>query len=87
MNSEKSIARCTILCCSARVHQKSQHGIRKNFVPKFPIFSAHNLPSCELVVFVEMNWYILTQGRDFKTLLRENYAIVWDSYYLLTKKC
>ena len=31
--------------------------------------------------------YILTEGgRNFKTLLKENYAIALDSYYLFTKK-
>ena len=32
-----------------------------------------------------MNSYTLTKGRDFKTFLRENYAIALDSCYLFTK--
>ena len=32
-----------------------------------------------------MNWYILKEGRNFKTLLKENYAVALDSCYLFTK--
>ena len=30
-----------------------------------------------------MNMYILTEGRNFKTFMKENYAIALDSCYLL----
>ena len=33
-----------------------------------------------------MNTYILTEGRNFKIFLKENYAIALDSCYLFTKK-
>ena len=33
-----------------------------------------------------MNKYILTEGRNFKTFLKENYAIALESCYLFTKK-
>ena len=32
-----------------------------------------------------MKPYILTEGRNFKTFLKENYAIALDSSYLLTE--
>ena len=38
------------------------------------------------VVFTDMNRYILTEGRNFKTFLKANYAIVLYSCYLLTIK-
>ena len=53
---------------------------------EFPILSALKLPLCELVVFIDMETYILTEGRHFKTFLKENYAIALDSCYLFTKK-
>ena len=45
--------------------------------------------ACELVMFIiDMNTYILTEGRNFKIFLKENYAIALDSSlgtYLLKK--
>ena len=37
-------------------------------------------------VFVDMNTYILTKGRNFKTFLKENYAVGLVNCYLFTKK-
>ena len=52
------------------------------------LFSALKLPLCGLVVFTDMNTYILTEGgRSFKTFLKENYAVALDSCYLFTKNC
>ena len=34
------------------------------------------------MVFIDMNFYILTEGRNFKTFLRENYAGTLDSFYM-----
>ena len=33
-----------------------------------------------------MNMDILTEGRNFKTFVKENYAIALDSCYLFTEK-
>ena len=66
------------------MHQKSQQAIQKRYVPEFPILSAHKLLSCRLVVFNDFNTYILTEGRDFKTFVKENYAIALHSCYLFT---
>ena len=35
-----------------------------------PVLSAIKLHSCELVVFIDMNRYILTEDRDFKKFLK-----------------
>ena len=75
----------TVVLASAKL-QKSQQGLQKNCVPEFPMLSAHKLPSCGLVVFIDMNTYIVTEGRSFKAFLKENYAVVWESCYLFTKK-
>ena len=41
------------------------------------------IPSCVLVIFVDMNMYILTQRRNFKNSgKQENYAIGLYSCYL-----
>ena len=58
----------------------------KKSVSNFPIFSALKLPSYELAVFIDMNMYILKEGRNFKTFLKENYIITLDSCYSFTKK-
>ena len=51
------------------------------------IFQGQVLKStCGIVVFIDMNTYILTKGRNFKTFLKENYAIALDSCYLFFKK-
>ena len=57
-----------------------------NKAPQILIFSALKLNSCELVVFVDMNAYILTEVRIFKAILKEIHAIVLGSCCMLTKK-
>ena len=75
--------------CGARVHQNSKQGTHKNCVPEFLILSALKLPSCVPVVLIDLNTCILTEGRNFKTFLKENYAITLDtnSCCIFTKKC
>ena len=77
-----NITRFTFLHRGACMHQRqeSQRDTHK-------LFSTLKLPLCGLVVFIDMNTYILTGGRSFKTLLKENYAIALDSCYLFTKNC
>ena len=79
MISEKNITRRTFLHRGACIHQKSQQGIQK-------IISALKLILCGLVVFIDMNTYTEV-GRNFKTFLKENYAIALGSCYLFTEKC
>ena len=55
-------------------------------VPEFSIFSALKLASCGMMVFTDMNTYILTEGRNFKSFLQKKYAIASDSCYLFTKE-
>ena len=61
---------------------KSQQGTRKNYAPKFIILSALNLPSCGLVVFINMKTYLLTEGRNSKTFLKRNKSIPLNSCYI-----
>ena len=87
MISEKSILRWPLLHHrGASMHQKSQQGLQKNFESEFPVLSVLKLPSYGLVVFTDMNTYILTEGRDFKTFLKENYAVALENYYLFAKR-
>ena len=37
------------------------------------------------MIFKDTNTYILTEGRNFKIFLEENYANAFDSCYLFTK--
>ena len=53
-----------------------------NCTPDFLILSALKLTSYELMVFIDMNFYILTEGRNFKAFLKENYAVALDSFYM-----
>ena len=39
-----------------------------------------------LVFFIDMNTYVSTRGRNFKSFLKETYEIALDSCYLLTNK-
>ena len=65
---------------------KSQQSIQKNYVSEFPILPALKSPLCGLVVFVDMNTYILIEGKNFKTFLQENDVIAMDhSMYFLAK--
>ena len=59
----------------------------KNCAPVFAIVSVLKLPLCGLVVFIDINTYILTGGKNLKIFLQENYTIVLDNFYLFTKKC
>ena len=65
---------------------ESLYFAEKNCAPEFLILSALKLSSCELVVFVDMNTYILTEDRNFKTFLKANYATALDGCYIFTKK-
>ena len=37
------------------------------------------------LVFIDINTYILTEDRNFKTFLKENYAIALNICYMFTK--
>ena len=50
----------------------------KNCVSNFPILAALNLPSCEIVVFVNVNTYILTEGRNCRIFMKVKCAIALD---------
>ena len=76
--SEKSIKSCTLLFIVHAWHQKSQQSTRKKCAPEFLILSALKLPSCGLLVFTNMNTYILTEDTNLKTFLKEKYLIALD---------
>ena len=59
--------------------------MEKKLSTKIPIFSSFKVLFRGLVVFTDINRYILKEGRNFKTLLKENYAVALDSCYLFTK--
>ena len=40
---------------------------------------------CRLVVFADMNTNKLTEGRNFKTFMKENNAITLERCYILKK--
>ena len=80
---EKGITRYKFLPCGESMYQKSQD-IQKNCAPEFSILPALKLPSCGLVVFIDMNTFILTDGRNFerhsyKTYIRYSPYFAADS--------
>ena len=68
--------------CTKSLNKACKKSVFQNFQLAQPL----HLPTYELVVFVDMNTYILTIGRNFKTFLKENYVIALGSCYLSTKK-
>ena len=52
---------------------------KNNCVPELPILSA--------LKNIEMNLDMLTKEKNFKTFLKENYAIDWTVATSLLKKC
>ena len=69
---------------SARLYQEShQKGIHEKLFTRISnSFSSKLLPSSVLVIFIDMNTYILTERRNFKTFWKENYAVGLDSCYV-----
>ena len=59
---------------------------KKDCVPKIPILSTLKLYSCKLVVFIDINTYILPGDRNFKTFMKENHGITLDNCYVFTKE-
>ena len=59
---------------------------KKNCVTEFSMLPALKLPSCGPLILIDMNRYILTEGRNFKTFLKEILAFAWDISYIFTKK-
>ena len=67
-------------------HLKSQQSTQESFAPEFLILLALKLPPCGLVVFINMNTYILyTDGTNLRTSLKESYPIGLGSYYIFTE--
>ena len=86
MISEKSITRCTFLH-SACVAPKCQQGTKESCAAELLIPSALKLLACELMVFVDTSSYLLTESRNFKTFLNENYTMPWTGVsFIFTKK-
>ena len=79
---KKSITRCTFLKCGARMHTK-------NYIAKFPIFSALKLPPCELVVFTDLIWtsIYLQKTEISKYSWKKIIQLLWTVLTYLLKKC
>ena len=61
----------------------NQAGIKKKLFTRISnSFSPWVLSSCVLVIFIDMNTYILTWRRNFKTFWKQNDATGLDSCYL-----
>ena len=60
------------------IYTKILNKNHKNCASSFSILSALKLSLCGVVAFVVTNAYFLTEDRNFKTFLEENYAIASD---------
>ena len=69
MISEKVIMGSLFLQHSVCMHGKSQQSTQKSCVREF-LYG--------LVVFIDMNICILTERRDFKAFLKQNYAVTLE---------
>ena len=76
MISEKSITRCTFLHFVARMHQKILTRHTEKLCTK--IYNSFN-PYFNFIWTSCFYWYEHTEGRNFETFLKENYAITLDS--------
>ena len=47
---------------------------------------AAELASYRLFIYIDMNTYILTEGKNFNVILHERFAIAFDSCYLFTEE-
>ena len=83
---EKKYRNVHFYSCCTRGTKSLKKVHKKNCSPEFLIFSAVKLPSCELLVFIDMNTFILIEGTNLWTFLKKNYGIALDSYYMFTKK-
>ena len=84
MISEKTMTKCAFIHRGdGHMHQKShQKRLTKNLCSRISnSFNPQKLPSYGLVIFIDMNMYLFTEGRNFNTFLKENYAIALDVCY------
>ena len=86
MISEKEFQAPRFLSISHAWNYKSKQDVREYCVPELSILSVLKLPSCRLVLFIDMKTYILPKDMNCKTFLEENYAITLDSCDIFTKK-
>ena len=83
MISEKAVSQGSRFFAVHSWHLQSQHDTHKNCAQKSPL----KLPSCELVLFINMNTYIQLQKAQIqKTFVKENYPIGVDCFYICTKR-
>ena len=81
--SEKSIMRCTV---SSRCMHGTKSLTRHTKKVCFKIFRSFSPKITFMWTFTDMNTYKLTEGRNFKILLKANYTAALDSCYMFTKK-
>ena len=82
MVSEKGIARFMFLRVARMTPKKVSTRPQKNYASEFLILPALKLPSCQLLAFIDMNTYIITESRNFKTFLKKKYATALDMQLL-----
>ena len=78
MISEQKITRCTYGTSLNKAHTALCTINSNSFSPE--------ILSCELLVFIDMNTYIITDVINFETIMKQNYAVALDSCYMFTKK-
>ena len=78
MISEQKITRCTYGTSLNKVHTALCTTTSNSFTSE--------ILSCELLVFIDINTYIITDVINFETIMKQNYAVALDSCYMFTKK-
>ena len=64
------------LCFFTVAHRSTKSLVQQGIAFKKLFSRFYNLFSLRLVVFIDINMYRNTEGRNFKTFLKENYVIV-----------
>ena len=79
MISEKKYQEVQVFLWCILKPRVCQNGTHRNCASKFLVLLALKLLSSRIVVFIDMDTYILTECRNFEAFLKENYAIASDS--------
>ena len=84
MISGKTMTKCVFIHRGdGHMHQKShQKRLTKSLYSRISnSFNSQKLTSCGLVIFKDMNVHLFTEGRNFNTLLKENYETALNICY------
>ena len=87
MISEKKYQEVQVFLWCILKPRACQNGTHRNCASKFLVLLAPKLLSSRIVVFIDMDTYILTECRNFEAFLKENYELPRTVVRYSLKKC